>query len=1382
MLCVMVPRAIAANLLFAMTFAAGGATAAVAPTVAAVPPTFEPNRGQLAPDVVALGRFGYLAAHLRAGAIAFSARGAAGDSVAAGTLELVGARRVAPALEGELPGRVNYLVGADPARWVRAVPTFAAARYPEAWPGIDLVLRGSGAAPEYDLVVHPGGDPRAAVLRFAGTSSVTRVGAAIELVTPAGVVQHSAPRILQADGSGARELAGELVVAGDTIRFAVPEYDRSRPLLIDPVIELAAPVAGFYEALGLAVDAGGNAYVAGLSAESPSQAMVVKLDRSGSVVFTTFVGGSGSDLAADVAVDAQGRAVLVGTTNSDDFPRVAAAQSRHGGAWDAFVVTLSAAGDDLVTATTLGGAGDDYGSHAAAVPGGGCVLAGWSTSANFPVTSGAYDRSCGTNGACNGGSRDVVVARFGDDGRLTYATYLGGEGSDEAFDLAVDASGRAVVAGITSSQSFPLKSSIFPATSGSFVTRLAGDGRSLSFSTGFPGMLQGVATANDSGVVVVGWAPRAALAAARILGPGEAVVAALSPAGSSLQWSAFLGASGQSTARAVAVGADRRVHVVGDTRGDDLPLVMPFQVVRAGAQDGFAATVSANGTGVALSTYLGSLYDDYLQRAVLDGEGALAVLALAQGAGFPGGASGPSVVRIDTGGESADLAVALTDDRDPVIADALVTYTATVTAGASGIARGTALTFSFNTARPESIATTRGSCAPDFGYIGLSRCELGDLAPGDTATVTVTARAVQEGDSTCTAALSSLTGDAAPADNAAVEHTCVSPSVNLAVTQWDTADPLEAGATTTFVTDVHLRDSRAESSGAELVDDLPDGVELVGAVSDRGPCVAEGRTLRCDLAPVGQWTTTRVEVTVRPTAPGVICNRVTVSGDELEPTYADNTATECATVFAARTGAWRTLVAGVAHNPGAGGTLWRTDVTLVNPADRAVAATLRFRAPGLTASHTVDLAAHAAADLPNVLESVLGVGARESRSGSLEVAADTALVVTSRTYNDTATGTFGDLYPALDERQALAVGQRGTIVGVQRGDAFRTNVGALNLGAAPCSARFTVLDHFAAEIGSATPPPVPAGGWWQQFDALAAFSDRPGDAVTLTVNPLDEGCMLWVYASLVDARTGDPTTLAAQRPAEWTVRGGWEAYTYYLPAAAHLDGVSGTVWRTDVLRVWPRLFPEYWASPSMHELFYCQYPTFDQGYGGGPYPDQADIRTDIAFMGLIGSDGSLHFERQVAGTYRFTTSHPVLGLGRTYNQTAAGTFGQPYPFLTARDGVAAGERAIVAPLRKTPAYRTNLGFQNVSKVACEVRATFHSPSGEAIGAPRTWKVGPERWLQQNDVLGSAGLGTTELAYAVVEVLTAGCRVWPYASVIDNRSGDPVTVTATAVGR
>jgi hypothetical protein len=1385
MLGLMVRRHIALLPAFLLVAAATGAAAGVERSAIPRTPAFEPNRGQVAAPVAALGRFGALTVHLGEGSVAFLAPGADGALVPAAAMTFAGARCAAPILEQELPGRVNYLLGDDPSRWIRTVPTFARARYPGLWPGIDLLLRSSGARLEYDVVVHPGGDPRAAALHFVGVSALARSGDGLELTTPAGIVRHSAPRIVQDDGGGEHEIAGQLVVEGTTVRFAVASFDRSRPLLIDPVIELAAPVGGFWETSGLAVDGGGNAFVAGSADEPRGDAMVVKLDRAGVVVFTTFFGGSGTDLAADVAVDAQGRAMLVGTTNSQDFPRVAAAQSAHGGKWDAFVVTLSAAGDDLVTATTLGGEDDDYGAHAAAAPGGGCVLAGWSTSRNFPVTSGAFDRSCGSDGACNLSAgypvRDVVVARLGADGHLEYATFLGGDGMEEVYDLAVDGSGSAVVVGITSSQSFPTKSPLFPARSGSFITRLASDGRSLSFSTPFPGELHGVAVSADSGVVVGGWAPRGVLTSARTLGPGEAVVAALSPSGSSLQWSAYLGATQQSSVRAVAVGADRRIHVAGETRGDDLPLVMPFQVVRGGAQDSFVATLAANGASLALSTYLGSQYDDYVFRAVTDPQGAFVILALANGAGFPGVPSGPAVVRIGTGSESADIAVTLADDSDPVIFDAVITYSATVTASGPGTATSVGLIFQFSTSRPWTITTTRGTCVPDYVNTGLSGCELGDLAPGDTATVVIKAYAVQEGDSTCTAVLSSFTGDRTPADNVATERTRVSPSVNLAVVQWDTVDPVEGGGTTTFVTDIHLRNSRAESSGVDLVDELPDGAELVSATSDRGPCTADGRTVRCDLGAVGQFTTARVEITVRPTRLGVICNRVTASGDELEPDYADNTATECTTVFA-RPGAWRALVAGVAHNPGASGTLWRTDVTLVNPADRALAATLRFRAPGLALTRTVELAARAAVDLPNVLEAVFGVGSRESRSGSLEVTAESALVATVRTYNATAKGTFGDLYPAVDEREALAFGQRGTITGVQRSDRFRTNVGALNLGGQACSFRLTLLNHYAQEVGVATPAPVAPGAWWQQYDALATFGEPAGDAATVTVTPLDEGCLLWVYASLVDARTGDPTTIAAQRPSEWTVRGGWEQYTYYLPAAAHLDGANGTVWRTDVFRVWPRLFPEYWASPSMHELFFCQYPTFDQGYGGGLYPDYADTRVDIGFMGLIGADGGVHPERQAAGTYRFATSHPVLGLGRTYNETAGGTFGQPYPFLTSRDGVGPGERAFVAPLRKSAAYRTNLGFQNVSTVACEVRATFYSPAGDVLGSPRTWTVRAERWLQQNDILGSSGIGNADLAYAVVEVLTPGCRVWPYASVIDNTSGDPITITAIVPDR
>jgi hypothetical protein len=219
----------------------------------------------------------------------------------------------------------------------------------------------------------------------------------------------------------------------------------------------------------MAIDTAGDAFVTGetwstnfptVSPFQPtlngfSDISVSKLDPTGSsLVYSSYLGGSGVEgevlLGASMAVNGAGEALLTGTTQSSDFPVTVGAfqPSFGGGRYDAFVAKVSASGSALRYSSYLGGAGEDEGIHIVAGPGGSAWVVGYTASTNFPVASPLQP-------AYGGGATDGYVATVNPKGTaLTFSSYWGGRGDDQAWGVATTPSGGVAVGGYTDSTNF----------------------------------------------------------------------------------------------------------------------------------------------------------------------------------------------------------------------------------------------------------------------------------------------------------------------------------------------------------------------------------------------------------------------------------------------------------------------------------------------------------------------------------------------------------------------------------------------------------------------------------------------------------------------------------------------------------------------------------------------------------------------------------------------------------------------------------------------------------------------------------------------------------------------------------------------------------------
>ena len=369
-------------------------------------------------------------------------------------------------------------------------------------------------------------------------------------------------------------------------------------------------------AMGIAVDDHGDVYICGrtdssdfptLNAFQPTRGgfwtdmFICKLNSSGAMIYSSYLGGSMFDYGYDVAVDSSGCAYVAGKSYSTDFPTTVNAFQTTNMLESGYNFTLTKVasnGASMVYSTYLGGsgAGHDY-PCVEVTPEGIAYFGGATTSTNYPVVN-AYQA---THAGPSPFSWDAVVSIFSADGSsLTYSTYLGGsEDIDQIVDLALGDDGSFTVVGITQSDNFPLVNPIQPAISGQpdlFVTRFAPNGQSLEFSTYLGGWDwdygQGVAVGHDGSVVAVGTSvannyPVFKAFQTTNAGSYECVVSKLSPDGTSFKYSTYLGGSGSEFVYRVALDADGHAVVVGRTTSDNFPTANPFQAARSGSEDGF---------------------------------------------------------------------------------------------------------------------------------------------------------------------------------------------------------------------------------------------------------------------------------------------------------------------------------------------------------------------------------------------------------------------------------------------------------------------------------------------------------------------------------------------------------------------------------------------------------------------------------------------------------------------------------------------------------------------------------------------------------------------------------------------------------------------------
>jgi hypothetical protein len=429
------------------------------------------------------------------------------------------------------------------------------------------------------------------------------------------------------------------------------------------------------QGLAIATDSRGDAYVAGstMSTDFPTDkplqrqnmgdvnVFVGKFNTAGTAfVYSTYIGGSRSDEAVALAVDRGGDAYITGDTSSDDYPTSHALQSRNRSRCtfegqrlpcpNAIVSKLNSSGDKLVYSTYLGGNDEDRGYSIAVGSDGSAYVAGLTYSTNFPVQHALQARKSsrlcpdetGRMVACS----DAFISKINPAGSaLLYSTYLGGDNNVEANGIAVDTRGNAYICGDTDSTTLPTVHAAFSKLAGlqnAFGAALNAAGSALLYSTYLGGKRQDMCTniaVRHRTAYLTGYTwssdfPVTPRAFERTRHGLDAFVTTIRRDGS-IGYSTLIGGSGDDEALAIAVSAGDDAWIVGDTTSTDFPIKNAAQPRNAGKTDAFVTELDPSGSGLVKSTYLGGSNVDYGHAIALDSVANAYVIGFTYSTDFP---------------------------------------------------------------------------------------------------------------------------------------------------------------------------------------------------------------------------------------------------------------------------------------------------------------------------------------------------------------------------------------------------------------------------------------------------------------------------------------------------------------------------------------------------------------------------------------------------------------------------------------------------------------------------------------------------------------------------------------------------------------------------
>jgi uncharacterized repeat protein (TIGR01451 family) len=475
------------------------------------------------------------------------------------------------------------------------------------------------------------------------------------------------------------------------------------------------------------------------------------------------------------------------------------------------------------------------------------------------------------------------------------------------------------------------------------------------------------------------------------------------------------------------------------------------------------------------------------------------------------------------------------------------------------------------------------------------------------------------------------------------------------------------------------------------------------------------------------------------------------------------------------------IIPAVAHADGIN-SKFQSDVRVTNSSAQPMKYQVTFTPTGDTGitsgkQTTLDIDPGRTIALDDVLESWFG---SNGATGTLEVRPLTATTnstsaalpaglanlltfASSRTFNTTSNGTFGQYIPAIPF--AAFVGRasdpsKSTVLSLQQiaqSAAYRTNLGIVEGSGDPASVLISVFGDDGHKLTEFTQDLK--GGQHIQLNSILAQKNVQVNDGRIEIKVVSPAGKVTAYASVLDNLTNDPllvTPVAVNATA---------AARYVIPGVADLN-TGFANWQTDV-----RLFNPSANIVKATLTFYSQSGAAPQSKDVSLAPNQVQT-FDAAlhqFFGLTNDGGALHIST--------TATTPLVATARTYNQTSNGTYGQFIPAVTANDAAALGTRPLqLLQIEESDRYRTNVGFAEVTGKAATVEVTA-IPSDSKVAASTQINLAPNQFIQYPQLLKSMGLTNMYNARVTVKVISGQGRVTAYASVIDSKTNDPTFVPA-----
>ncbi len=572
------------------------------------------------------------------------------------------------------PTIVNYFKGPRN-NWKTNIPAWDTISLGEMFEGIEITLIAHGNTIEKIFTLLPGSNVQDLIIKVEGAEklSISKEGI-LEIETELGTVKMTKPVAYQ-DVNGERvQVAANYIIPdskpkrpGSQLAYSIQvgNYDKAKPLIIDPV--LSSTFMGGSKSdysSSIALDSSGNVFVSGYTNSSDfpvttgshigsHDVFISKLDNSlSNLLSSTYIGGNSNDYGNDLILDAWDNVYIAGMTNSNDYPTTSGAyNASYKGGLDAFVSKLNNSLSTLLSSTYLGGANEDDSALALTLYAGGNVyVTGQTLSNDFPVTAGAYDKSCGTlSSPCGFFDDDVFISKF--DSSLTNllaSTFLGGSYTEISYGIDLDSQGNVFIAGKTVSSDFPTTIGAYDdkcgvdvdgncnGTSDAFIAKLNSTLSSLLASTFIGGSSEdyGYSLAVDAldNVFVTGGTksndfPSTSGAYNEYFSSGvDVFVSKLDNSLATLQASTFIGGSaGDDQARVLALDSEGNIFISGKTGSTNFPTTLDAfdRTLGTGGpwnNDAFVSKVSSDLGSLLSSTYIGGSNHDYGYDLAVDTE------------------------------------------------------------------------------------------------------------------------------------------------------------------------------------------------------------------------------------------------------------------------------------------------------------------------------------------------------------------------------------------------------------------------------------------------------------------------------------------------------------------------------------------------------------------------------------------------------------------------------------------------------------------------------------------------------------------------------------------------------------------------------------------